>query len=195
MNRKFRMPGKSNLKNRSSTINNAFAIAITPYLPPSSDNLDWYYDELGINPDQCGYCLQESNSVDHIRPLVRKGLPTGYITNIYNLIPCCSTCNSKKGAKDFQEWYCGNDNIARLHTLGLSDEQIQERFSIICRFIEKHMPEPLDYEQILGKDSWDEYKRRKDRIIEQLVDNQRFCDELKQRIEEYLAEPSRKREI
>ena len=165
MSSKFKMPGKANLRNRSSTINNAFAIAITPYLPPSSDNLDWYYAELGITPDQCGYCLQASNSVDHIMPLVRNGLPTGYITNIYNLIPCCSTCNSKKGAKDFRSWYCHDDNVSRLRAMGLSIEQIQERYSTICRFIEKHIPKPLDYETILGKEKWEEYKHRKKKNV------------------------------
>ncbi len=187
MDNKFKMPGQANLRNRSSTINNAFAIAITPYLPPSSDNLGWYYDELKISPRQCGYCLQASDSVDHIMPLVRKGLPTGYITDIYNLIPCCSTCNSKKGAKDFRNWYLEKNNISRLHALGLSDGQIHERYTIICRFIEKHMPEPLDYEKILGKENWEQYKKRKQRMIEQLKDDQKFCDELKQKIEAYVV--------
>lgn len=31
MNKKFKLPTKSDLKSRSSTISNAFAISITPY--------------------------------------------------------------------------------------------------------------------------------------------------------------------
>lgn len=35
MNKKFKLPTKSDLKSRTSTISNAFAIAITPYIYPS----------------------------------------------------------------------------------------------------------------------------------------------------------------
>lgn len=39
----FKMPSKSDLKSRTSTITNAFAIAITPYIKPKNIELNEYY--------------------------------------------------------------------------------------------------------------------------------------------------------
>lgn len=39
MKKSFKMPAKQNLKGRSSTISNAFAISVTPYIRPSEEEL------------------------------------------------------------------------------------------------------------------------------------------------------------
>lgn len=56
----------------------------------------------------------EGKTVDHTMPLVIKGMPSGYITDINNLITCCSNCNSNKGGKKFKEWYKEENNIVCL---------------------------------------------------------------------------------
>lgn len=177
MKRAFKMPSKQNLKGRSSTISNAFAISITPYIRPSDDELNVYYDLLGIKEGQCAYCLGDGNGRDHLKPLVDSGMPTGYITDIHNLVPCCQKCNSSKGSKSFGEWYIEEANIERLKKLGLSKRDIEERYETILEF-EKMIPEPLDYESIVGKGLWDEYKQRRIRLLKELTDNQEFCDKL-----------------
>ena len=52
--KQFLMSTKSSLKSRLSTINNAFAISITPFVVPDNS----YYEELQIKPQQCGYCMR-----------------------------------------------------------------------------------------------------------------------------------------
>lgn len=48
----------------------------------------------------CAYCfVKEANTIDHIIPLSRGG--SNYI---YNLLPACVSCNSKKSGKLFSEW-------------------------------------------------------------------------------------------
>lgn len=181
---KFKMPSKSNLKSRTSTINNAFAIGITPYLRPDDDLLKAYYDELKIEPCQCGYCMRlgEGKTVDHINPLVISGKPSGYITDINNLIPCCKDCNSKKGGKYFGDWYKSPKNKKRLKSMGLTDQIINERYDIITAYINNHCSKPYDYEKIVGEDKWNEYINRKNKMIALLEEDQKFCDELNELI-------------
>ena len=177
MSKKFKLPTKSDLKSRTSTISNAFAIAITPYIYPSEEEISSFLMELHLKQGQCAYCLGKANAMDHVKPLVTNGLPTGYITEIRNLVPCCSACNSAKGAQDFKSWYKSAKNVARLHLEGLTDTQIEERFEIISRYVDK-IPQPIDYKTILGDDMWNEYLRRKEEMISLLKDDQVFCDKL-----------------
>ena len=79
---KYKMPTKSDLKGRSSTMSNAFAIPITPYIGPSEEEVKASYDLLQIQEGQCAYCLGEGNEKDHLKPLVKMGLSTGYITAV-----------------------------------------------------------------------------------------------------------------
>ena len=186
-NSKFKMPTKSDLKGRSSTISNAFAISITPYILPDDEEIPALYRSLEIEEGQCAYCLGNGNGRDHLKPLVRNGLPTGYITDINNLVPCCQACNSSKGSKDFKNWYMNEKNMQRLHSYGLTDEQISHRFKVICEY-ESRIEKPLDYESIVGHEKWAEYKARKKELIDQLNDNQNFCDELSSIIMAHLKE-------
>ncbi len=174
---KYKMPSKADLKGRSSTISNAFAISITPYITPNAIEIKASYEFLKIGEGQCAYCLGEGNSKDHLKPLVRKGMPTGYITNIASLVPCCSSCNSSKGAKEFKKWYKSSDNVLRLKNKGLDDQTIEERYKIISDYEDK-IEAPVDYEQIVGKKLWQEYKTRKKILFEKLNEDQDFCDKL-----------------
>lgn len=48
-----------------------------------------------IYHNKCPYCvLSEPNTLEHILP---KGKYPEYAVHVYNLIPCCSKCNSHKG--------------------------------------------------------------------------------------------------
>lgn len=174
---KYKMPSKANLKGRSSTISNAFAISITPYIVPNEEEVQTSYTLLKIREGQCAYCLGEGNCKDHLKPLVKMGMPTGYITAINNLVPCCSPCNSAKGAKTFGEWYMSADNIERLKRKGMSPTDIEQRFDIISAY-EQKIAQPLDYEALVGPQLWAEYQARKKALIERLNEDQEFCDML-----------------
>ena len=82
----YKMPTKSTLRSRSSTISNAFAISVTPFIKPSDVEISNSLKLLEVNENQCAYCLREGLSKDHLKPLVKKGMPTGYITSIQNLV-------------------------------------------------------------------------------------------------------------
>ena len=186
---KYKMPSKSNLKGRSSTISNAFAISITPYITPNALEVQDSYDILKIEEGQCAYCLGEGTGKDHLKPLVRNGMPTGFITAIGNLVPCCSSCNSSKGAKEFKDWYLSSKNILRLKKRGLDDNKIEERYRLISDY-ESKIENPIDSEEIVGKELWEEYKNRKKAFFEKLSDDQAFCDRLNKIIMDELSKKS-----
>lgn len=184
----FRMPTKSNLKSRISTINNAFAISITPYLKPEGSELSEYYRELDIKKGQCGYCMRynEAKTADHINPLVISGMPSGYITDINNLIPCCKDCNSKKQGKLFKDWYLTTDNVIWLKTNGMDESTIMNRYKTINKYISKHCSEPYSYKDIVGEKLWNEYCMRIENLKQILIENQLFCEKLNNKITDYV---------
>ena len=113
-------PNQTTLTARSSTITSAFVHSITPWITELSSEEEQeirnLYEEvknkygieiLGYNKknNKCAYCGQPANSADHIHPLVNGAVASGSITEIYNLLPCCATCNSSKGGEDFIHWY------------------------------------------------------------------------------------------
>ena len=52
----------------------------------------------------CAYFGGPRTEWDHFRPLVTSQRPTGYITEIANLVPACGKCNQSKGSKPWREW-------------------------------------------------------------------------------------------
>lgn len=134
---------------------------------------------LEIKEGQCAYCMGDGNGKDHVKPLVKNGMTTEYITDIRNLVPCCQKCNSSKGAKSFREWYKSPENVDRLKKLGLNDKSIDDRYEILCAF-ESKIPAPIDFESLIGKELWDEYKLRRIELLKALDENQAFCDRISQ---------------
>ena len=183
---KFKIPTKSNLRSRTSTIDNAFVISITPWENPKNIEVQWMLNKLELDDQQCAYCLTKATSVDHFFPLVSNKLPTGYITEISNLVPCCSSCNSSKGGKYWRDWYLSTDTLDRLISLGFSGEKITQRLKVLESY-ENSKRIKLDYEKILGKEKWHEYLDRKQKLYDLLKEDQAFCDDLLSEINSYLV--------
>jgi hypothetical protein len=54
-----------------------------------------------LSPSHCAYCgMPTPTTVDHPVPRLRGGGDASE-----NLVPCCSSCNSRKGAQDVMSWY------------------------------------------------------------------------------------------
>lgn len=64
-----------------------------------------------------------------------------------------------------------------MHSEGLTDTEIDERFDIVSRYIDK-IPAPIDYKTILGDNLWNEFLHRKEEMVRLLKEDQLFCDEL-----------------
>ncbi|MCJ8507943.1 HNH endonuclease [Rhizobium lemnae] len=92
---------------RKSTFSNAFASALAPqdrYSPLAvADGLR----ELGQDPEDdlnCVYCGDAAQTWDHVFNRVVDGEFSGYGHYIRNLVPCCRSCNERKGKDNWRHW-------------------------------------------------------------------------------------------
>src|SRR4051812_20391359 len=87
----FQMPSVQTMVSRKSSITNAFVNAVIPVVKPTHDEIEQAFQILGIDPNnpRCAYCGDRASEWDHLRPLVQNRRPTGYISEIANLVPSC----------------------------------------------------------------------------------------------------------
>lgn len=73
-----------------------------PSIKYSADDVKRLLCKFSNSCVYCGTKLNKSNPVtlDHVVPLARGG-----IDGISNMVPCCGSCNSSKGASDVSSWY------------------------------------------------------------------------------------------
>src|SRR5665213_2950080 len=107
-NRKSRycqLPSPGNIAGRSSSITNAFFNSIIPIHEPSEEEVLGALRILEIDPDdiRCAYCGDKASEWDHLRPIIVDQQPTGFVTEIANLVPACGKCNQSKGNKHWRE--------------------------------------------------------------------------------------------
>ena len=101
---------------RSSSLTNAFINGIIPVIQPTEAEELEALRILGIDPVdiRCAYCGDKSTEWDHLRPIITNQEPTGYITEIANLVPSCGKCNQSKGKSSWRAWIT---STARLYCL------------------------------------------------------------------------------
>src|SRR5207244_5732476 len=102
----FQMPSFQTMVSRKSSVTNAFVNSVVPTVPPTIEEIDEALSILEIDPRdvQCAYCGDKSSEWDHLRPLVLGRRPTGFITEIANLVPACGKCNQSKRNAGWREW-------------------------------------------------------------------------------------------
>ena len=178
---KVKMPTKSTLKNRKSTINNAFVYSIMPWKKLTEEEYESICKELKIKENQCAYCLKENaTTMDHLNGLVNNREPSGFYTEKNNLVPCCSHCNSSKGNKTFESWYTDD----RSDEIGITKEKMQQRRKIIYEYMKNNPARKLNLKQILGKKDYEKYIRMKDELLEKIEECEKYCEKLNKKINE-----------
>jgi hypothetical protein len=177
----FRMPTPVRIIDRTSTITNSFVNGIVPCVPPTEEELREALAILDLDPNdlRCSYCGDRSTEWDHLRPLVTGRRPTGYISEIANLVPACGKCNQSKGARDWREWM---KSTARLSpaTRGVSD--LAGRLRRLEKFEAWKSPRRFDVEKEVGSALWEEHWRN----LERLVSLMRECEETARKMREIL---------
>ncbi len=90
---------------RKTTVNHAFASALSVADLYDNDKIDSALKLLGQDPSKnllCVYCSKVVETWDHIIAVVKNGKFSGYGHQLGNLVPCCKDCNSKKGNKEWK---------------------------------------------------------------------------------------------
>jgi hypothetical protein len=183
--KQFRLPNAPNLNSRKSTIAKALSDGISPRLRPTESQFEEYSKffpkkEGGYD---CAYCGNSFHYMEHFRPLVIELFPTGYGSDIYNLVPSCKNCNEKKKNDPWIKWMNDKDNP------GIVDiEAHSRRFAILEQFQDWgesrviHIP----YKDLIGEEKWNEYIKQYRQVLDFLKNMNELQKEIKNEVNKHL---------
>lgn len=167
----FKMPKPMKITGRSSSITNAFINSIIPVIYPTEDEVKEALDvlEMPHNEFQCCYCGSDATEWDHLRPLVLNKKPTGYISEIHNLVPSCGKCNQSKGNKEWRKWMVSD---APLSPKSKGIVSIEERMRLLGEYEKWKKPTKMDFASIVGDETWEKHWNNWSKIIELMQESQ-----------------------
>ena len=179
----FKMPTPLKITSRTSGITNAFANAIIPVIEPTEEEIAEALSILGLDANdlRCAYCGDTSTEWDHLRPLIKDQRPTGYISEIANLVPACGKCNQSKGNKDWHVWMVSD---AQLSPKTKRVPDLEQQIQRLEAFEAWRNVQPIDLAAMVGKTTWDAYWQQWQAILNEMQDAQRIADEIKNLIAE-----------
>jgi hypothetical protein len=142
------------ITSRTSSITNCFVQSIIPEVEPGPGELIEALSVLGMTKDDltCVYCGASATDWDHLRPLVKNKRPTGYITEIRNLVPACNRCNQSKSGTEWRKWMLG-DAKGSPKTRSVPD--LKSRIERLERFEAWGNVRPLPLQELGGIEYWD----------------------------------------
>jgi len=177
----FKMPKPVSITGRTSTITNSFVNSIIPIKIPTDKEIEECLQILGLDKEdlRCAYCGDKYTEWDHLRPIVAGKRPTGYISEIHNLIPSCGKCNQSKGGKYWKKWILSEAKLSpkkrRISDLNNKIERLQnyEKWGNI---------KPLDFEKLAGSDLWIKHWKNCQDMHKQMKVAQDVAVEIKNKI-------------
>ncbi|MGG3562124.1 HNH endonuclease signature motif containing protein [Neobacillus rhizosphaerae] len=181
----FKMPKQVNIAARSSSITNSFVNGIIPYIFPTELEVKKALEILALNAEdlRCAYCGDKSTEWDHLRPIVKNKKPTGYISDIYNLVPACGKCNQSKGNKLWYEWIV-SDAVLSPKTRMVED--LAERIERLAKYEKWGNVVPIDFESIVESETWEEHWKNCERLHEDMRKAQELALVIRQKIKDNL---------
>jgi hypothetical protein len=189
----FSMPSPGSIKGRASSITAAFVQAIVPAIEPNEREVDEVLDLLGMQRDscRCAYCGDVTTEWDHFRPLVVGKRPTGYITEIGNLVPACGKCNQSKGNKDWKKWILSG---AKRSPTTRSIPQLDEKIRRLEAFEQWRIPTKIDFEREVGAEFWRAHWENLARFFSLMTECELHARALRLKIEQARSNPPISRE-
>lgn len=178
-----KLPGTMSVTGRSSSITNAFISAIIPIIEPTEEEELEALRILQIDPKEirCAYCGDKETEWDHLRPIINKQEPTGYITEIANLVPSCGKCNQSKGKSHWRTWMEGN---ARLSPRTRRIPDLAERVTRLQKYEEWRKPRRIDFAAVAGPEMWQRHRRNWRNVLELLRTSQELAAEIRTKVAE-----------
>jgi 5-methylcytosine-specific restriction endonuclease McrA len=176
------LPTPGNIAGRSSSITNAFFNAIIPIVPPNEDEELEALSILQMDPAdiRCAYCGDKSTEWDHLRPIITDQRPTGFITEIANLVPACGKCNQSKGKADWRTWMLSSARLSPT-TRGKSD--VEARIARLAIYEKWRQPTKMAIEEIVNDDLWREHQTNLSKVLELLKESQKLAKEIRAAVE------------
>ncbi len=177
--RLFKMPTPMKITGRNSSITNAFINSIVPTIEPTEERISEALTILGMNETSfcCSYCGDAASEWDHFRPLVKDRKPTGYISEIRNLVPTCGKCNQSKGNKDWKTWMLSN---AALSPKSKGVVGIEQRIQRLEAYTEWGDATKIDFEKIVGANDWQRHWDNWKQILDAMRKAQDLADSIRE---------------
>ena len=174
----FSMPYPVKITGRVSSITNSFVNGIAPCIQPNEEEISEALSVLGMDESHfsCAYCGDPCTEWDHLNPLVLNKQPTGYCSEIHNLVPSCGKCNQSKGNKHWRDWMLGPAAKSPA-TRGVAD--LAERVSRLDAYCETFQPIKLDFKSIVGETKWAEHWKNHADLILMMRRSQVVSDEIR----------------
>ncbi|UVI31019.1 HNH endonuclease [Paenibacillus spongiae] len=178
----FQMPKPVNVMGRSSSITNSFVNGIIPCIIPSEEEIRESLAILELEAEdlRCAYCGDKSTEWDHLRPLVKGKQPTGYISDIYNLVPACGKCNQSKGNKNWKEWMRSN---ARLSPQSRGVTDLVNKISRLEKYEKWKAVMPLNFKDLIDEELWEEHWNNYNQLIELMKRSQQTSAKVQQQLQ------------
>ncbi len=172
------LPASMNVTGRSSSITNAFINAIIPVIEPTEAEELEALRILEMNPNdiRCSYCGDKMTEWGHLRPIISNKEPTGYITEIANLVPSCGKCNQSKGKSHWRTWMEGN---AKLSPKTRNIPDIKERMVRLQKYEAWRQPRKIDFAAIVGPEMWQRHKQNWQSVLDLLKKSQELAEEIR----------------
>jgi hypothetical protein len=173
------LPAKMSVNGRSSSITNAFINAIIPIIEPTEAEELEALKILNISPDNicCAYCGDKATEWDHLRAIIDKQEPTGYITEIANLVPACGKCNQSKGKSHWRVWMEGSAKLSP-KTRGVSD--LNERIIRLTNYEAWRQPKKIDFAAVVGPEMWQRHRQNWRSVLDLLKESQVLASEIRE---------------
>lgn len=174
---------RSSLKGRTTTLAGLFVLSITPFRQPSVEDVDLALSILGMKRGKvtCAYCGGNKTEWDHFRPVVKKGRPSGYITEIQHLVPSCGRCNQSKSGSHWKDWILGSASKSP-KTLKVVD--LRKRVARLDRYERWRRPTRINYSRILDHHTLSKHFAYLGKVLAILSTAEKHAARIRSRIEE-----------
>lgn len=177
----FKMPKPMKITGRSSSITNSFINSIIPVIQPNEEEIKQALELLKIDPSnmECIYCGSSSTEWDHLRPIVKNKRPTGYVSEICNLVPSCGKCNQSKGNKYWKTWMLSD---AKLSPSSKKIDDLNERIERLELYEMSGNPIKVDFEKFIDAESWQKHWANCNEIQSLMIESQKLAEVINNKI-------------
>lgn len=177
----FKMPKQVTIAARTSSITNAFVNGIIPLITPKDEEVIEALKVLNMTEETvcCAYCGDSYTEWDHFHPLIKNKRPTGYISEIHNLVPACGKCNQSKGNNDWRTWMSGD---AARSPKSRKIPDLEERIQRLAEYERRFPPIVIDFERVVGKEKWERHWDNCEKLHKMMYEAHHYSDELKKEI-------------
>ncbi len=176
-----KLPTSVTVTGRSSSITNAFFNAIIPVVAPTPEEELECLKILEMNPTdiRCAYCGDKATEWDHFRAIIEGQRPTGYITEIANLVPACGKCNQSKGKAPWKQWMLSSAELSPL-SRGIPD--LHTRIRRLEAYELWKTPTRINFEKVVGEDLWSKHIQNWKSVLELLQRSQKLAQTIRKRV-------------